>query len=63
MTALTATEFEAWLTEPIEPEPHQQTVLLLHGGFSESDALLINVLSGALSIGACLVTVLLIDRL
>ncbi|MDH5834417.1 sugar porter family MFS transporter [Luteimonas kalidii] len=31
-------------------------------GFSESDALLINVLSGALSIGACVVTVLLIDR-
>jgi MFS transporter, SP family, sugar:H+ symporter len=32
-------------------------------GFSESDALLINVLSGALSIGACLVTVMLIDRI
>ena len=32
-------------------------------GFSESDALLINVLSGALSIGACLVTVALIDRI
>jgi MFS transporter, SP family, sugar:H+ symporter len=32
-------------------------------GFSESDALLINVLSGALSIGACLVTVLLIDKI
>lgn len=32
-------------------------------GFSESDALLINVLSGALSIGACIVTVLLIDRI
>ena len=31
-------------------------------GFSESDALLINVLSGALSIGACIVTVLLIDK-
>lgn len=31
-------------------------------GFSEADALLINVLSGALSIGACIVTVLLIDR-
>ncbi|RPE81665.1 sugar porter (SP) family MFS transporter [Vulcaniibacterium tengchongense] len=31
-------------------------------GFSENDALLINVLSGGLSIGACLVTVLLIDR-
>jgi SP family sugar:H+ symporter-like MFS transporter len=32
-------------------------------GFSENDALLINVLSGALSIGACIVTVLLIDRI
>ncbi len=32
-------------------------------GFSEGDALLINVLSGALSIGACLVTVVLIDRI
>ena len=32
-------------------------------GFSENDALLINVLSGALSIGACLLTVLLIDRI
>ncbi|PSD23899.1 MFS transporter [Stenotrophomonas maltophilia] len=32
-------------------------------GFSENDALLINVLSGALSIGACAVTVLLIDRI
>ncbi|KRG71305.1 major facilitator transporter [Stenotrophomonas terrae] len=32
-------------------------------GFSESDALLINVLSGALSIGACIVTVLLVDRI
>ena len=31
-------------------------------GFSEADALLINVLSGALSIGACLVTVVLIDK-
>lgn len=31
-------------------------------GFSEADALLINVLSGALSIGACIVTVLLIDK-
>lgn len=31
-------------------------------GFSESDALLINVLSGALSIGACLVALVLIDR-
>lgn len=32
-------------------------------GFSESDALLINVLSGALSIAACLVTVALVDRI
>jgi MFS transporter, SP family, sugar:H+ symporter len=32
-------------------------------GFSESDAMLINVLSGALSIGACLVTIVLIDRI
>lgn len=32
-------------------------------GFSESDALLINVLSGALSIGACIVTVLLVDKI
>jgi len=32
-------------------------------GFSENDALLINVMSGALSIGACLVTVFLIDRI
>lgn len=32
-------------------------------GFSENDALLINVLSGALSIGACLLTVMLIDRI
>jgi SP family sugar:H+ symporter-like MFS transporter len=32
-------------------------------GFSENDALLINVLSGALSIGACLVTVALIDHI
>lgn len=31
-------------------------------GFSENDALLINVMSGALSIGACLVTILLIDK-
>lgn len=31
-------------------------------GFSESDALLINVLSGALSIAACVITILLIDR-
>jgi SP family sugar:H+ symporter-like MFS transporter len=32
-------------------------------GFSESDALLINVLSAGLSIGACVITVLLIDRI
>ncbi|QRN55863.1 sugar porter family MFS transporter [Dyella caseinilytica] len=32
-------------------------------GFSENDALLINVLSGALSIGACLIAVVLIDRI
>ena len=31
-------------------------------GFSENDALLINVFSGALSIGACLIAVMLIDR-
>ena len=31
-------------------------------GFSENDALLINVLSGALSIGACVVALVLIDR-
>ncbi|MET0289629.1 MAG: sugar porter family MFS transporter [Pseudoxanthomonas sp.] len=32
-------------------------------GFSEADALLINVLSGGLSIGACIVTILLVDRI
>jgi MFS transporter, SP family, sugar:H+ symporter len=32
-------------------------------GFSENDALLINVLSGALSFGACLVAVVLIDHI
>lgn len=32
-------------------------------GFSESDALLINVLSGGLSIAACVVTILMIDRI
>ncbi len=31
-------------------------------GFSENDALLINVLSGALSIGACLIALVLIDK-
>lgn len=32
-------------------------------GFSENDALLINILSGALSIGACLLTIALVDRI
>ncbi|MEI6892900.1 MAG: sugar porter family MFS transporter [Pontiella sp.] len=32
-------------------------------GFNESDALLINVISGAVSIGACIGTVLLIDKI
>lgn len=32
-------------------------------GFSESDALLINVISGAVSIGACLLTIALIDKI
>lgn len=32
-------------------------------GFSEGDALLINVISGAVSIGACLVAVALVDRI
>ena len=32
-------------------------------GFSENDALLINVFSGALSVGACLIAVMLIDRI
>ena len=32
-------------------------------GFSENDALLINVMSGALSIGACIIALLLIDRI
>ena len=32
-------------------------------GFSENDALLINVISGALSIGACLIALVLIDRI
>ena len=31
-------------------------------GFSENDALLINVVSGALSIGACIIALLLIDK-
>lgn len=32
-------------------------------GFSESDALLINVISGLVSIGACLITICLVDRI
>ena len=32
-------------------------------GFSESDALLINILSAGLSIGACIVTILLVDKI
>ena len=32
-------------------------------GFSESDALLINIISGAVSICACIVTVLLVDKI
>ncbi|MBD1388653.1 sugar porter family MFS transporter [Neiella sp. HB171785] len=32
-------------------------------GFSESDALMINVISGAVSIGACLVTISLVDKI
>ncbi|MER2490839.1 sugar porter family MFS transporter [Catenovulum sediminis] len=32
-------------------------------GFSESDSLFINVLSGSLSIGACIVAILLVDKL
>lgn len=32
-------------------------------GFSESDALLINVISGAVSIGACIITLSLIDKI
>lgn len=32
-------------------------------GFSEGDALLINIISGAVSIGACLITITLIDRI
>ena len=38
-------------------------VLWQSAGFSESDALLINVISGAVSIGACVVAMLLIDRI
>lgn len=32
-------------------------------GFSESDSLLINVISGAISIGACVVTLMVIDKI
>ena len=32
-------------------------------GFSESDALLINIISGAVSIGACIITLSLIDKI
>jgi SP family sugar:H+ symporter-like MFS transporter len=39
------------------------TVLWQSAGFSESNALLINVVSGALSIGACLIATFLIDRI
>jgi SP family sugar:H+ symporter-like MFS transporter len=38
-------------------------VLWQSAGFSESDALFINVISGAVSIGACLVATFLIDRI
>lgn len=38
-------------------------VLWQAAGFSESDALLINVLSGGISIAACLVTIYLIDKI
>ena len=38
-------------------------VLWQSAGFAESDALLINVLSGGVSIAACIATVLLIDRI
>jgi SP family sugar:H+ symporter-like MFS transporter len=37
-------------------------VLWQSAGFSESDALFINVISGAVSIGACLIATILIDR-
>ena len=32
-------------------------------GFSESDALFINIISGGISVGACTITILLIDRI
>ncbi|NNK77312.1 MAG: sugar porter family MFS transporter [Litoreibacter sp.] len=32
-------------------------------GFSESDALLINIISGGVSIGACIITVLVVDKI
>lgn len=39
------------------------SVLWQSAGFSESDSLLINVISGGVSIAACIVTILLIDRI
>ena len=39
------------------------SVLWQSAGFSESDSLLINVISGGVSIGACIGTILLIDRI
>lgn len=39
------------------------SVLWQSAGFSESDSLLINVISGGVSIGACIVTILVIDRI
>lgn len=38
-------------------------VLWQAAGFSESDALLINVVSGAVSIGACLITFFVVDKI
>jgi len=38
-------------------------VLWQSAGFSESDSLLINVISGGVSIGACIVTILVIDKI
>jgi len=39
------------------------SVLWQSAGFNESDALLINVVSGAVSIGACIVALIVIDRI
>jgi len=39
------------------------SVLWQSAGFTESDSLLINVISGGVSIGACIVTILVIDRI